>query len=434
MSARSVQASSALPPAPLRNALRFACALGALALCALAIWTCAFVGLSRLVSDYGARTGQRAAADLAVRLAPADPEAHYARAGLLGEAGALTEAQAAYEAAIKLRPADYVLWLELGKLREQAGDTAGALAAFEEAVRRAPYYAEPRWQLGNSYLRAGRTTEAFAELRRAARRDPARYPNLIDLAWYAAGRDPQQLIATVEPDEGAAHLLVAHFLARHGAAQLAVEQFRAAGASATENERRDLVKELLAARSYLAAYALWSAAGSEPHAPGQVTDGGFEQSVRLDEPGFGWQFARDTGDAIKFSLDTAAPRAGARSLRLDFAGNSAPGRELLSQLIIVEPGVRYRLRFAARTSSLVTGGPLLVRVLALSAQGDVSLAQSAPLATGTSDWQDASLEFNTPPDVRAVRLTITRQACMGSQGPCPAFGQVWFDQFVLDRL
>ena len=402
-------------------------------LCAFGIYTSARVGASRLVSDYGVRAAQLPAADLAVRLTPADPEAHYARASVLTDAGALADARAAYEAAIKLRPSDYVLWLELGKLREQDGDTQGALAAFREAVERAPFYAEPRWQLGNSYLRLGRTTEAFAELRRAAARDPSRYPNLIDLAWYASDRDPKLLAANVSPDTSVEHLLVARFLIRHGAAQAAVEQFRAVGAASTETNRRDLVKELLAARSYPEAYALWSEGRTEAHAPGEITDGGFEQAVRLDDVGFGWQFARDTGDAVKFSLDPTMPRAGARSLRLDFNGNSAPGIELLTQLVLVEPGARYRLRCSARTEGLVTGGPLLVHVIAAGPQTDAPLADSAPFAVGTNDWRDTSAEFNVPKDVRAIRLAVARQSCVGG-GPCPAFGQVWFDEFKLEKL
>ncbi|MFL6210367.1 MAG: tetratricopeptide repeat protein [Pyrinomonadaceae bacterium] len=417
----------------IRTAGRVLALLGALTLCGWGIWQSARAGTSRLISDYGVRTGQLLPADLAVRLTPADPEAHYARAGVLADAGALDEARAAYERAISLRPADYVLWLELGKLREQSGDVDGALAAFGEAVRLAPYYAEPRWQLGNTLLRAGRTADALAELRQAAMREPSRYPSLLNLAWYTAKQEPQTFVELINPTTTRAHLLVARFLAAHDAAQLAVAQFRAADADNTETEQRDLLKELLGTRHYAEAYTVWAAGHADAPAPGQLSNGGFEQPIQLDDIGFGWQLAHELGEAVKLSLDTTAPRAGARSLRLDLAGNAAPDAELAAQLVLASAGTRYRLRFAARTEELVTGGPVFVRVTVANAQKDVALANSALLPTGTSDWHDYVIEFTAPADARALRVAVTRQSCVGGSNPCPVFGRLWLDEFKLEQ-
>ncbi len=419
--------------------VRISCCLASLALCLWGIWTSARVGAARLLAEYGVQTKQIAPTDLAIRLAPADPEAYYARAAVFTDAGAIQSAQAAYEQALNLRPADYLLWLELGKLREQASDSAGALAAFAEALRLAPYYAEPRWQLGNTYLRLGRTSAAFSELRRAATGDPQRFPNLLELAWHVARQVPLQFSALVSPETPAEHLRVAHFLARHEAPQPAVVEFRAAGGANLEPARRDLVRELLAARAFAEAFAIWSdGRASEQAVPGEITNGGFEQPVRLDDAGFDWQLASgDAGGAFRLSLDETMPRAGARSLQLEFNGNSAPGHELATQLVLVAPGARYRLRFFARTTQLVTGGPALMRVTAAAAGGpepDRPLAESTPLLLGTTDWREYTVEFTAPAGVRAVRLALLRANCSSGGGPCPAFGRIWLDEFKLEKL
>lgn len=415
-------------------AFRTVVVVGALLFCGLMARAAARSGISRLFSEYGANTAQLAPADLAVRLTPADPEAHFARGAALAGAGAIDAARAADEEAARLRPADYVIWLELGKVREQAGDTAGALAAFDEAIRLAPHYAEPRWQLGNTLLRAGQTAEAFAALRQAAGSDPALYPSLLDLAWYASARAPQRLVEIVKPTAPAEHTSVARFLAGRGATVEAVEQFRAAGQATSEADRREMTKALLAARSFAEAYVVWAEGHPEEgRAPGEIADGGFEQTLRRDDPGFVWQFASDAGDAFKLSLDPVAPRAGGRSLRLDFNGNSAPGTELIAQLVLAAPGAHYRLSFSARTEELVTGGPLLLSVLSAGAKADAPLAQSAPLPAGTSAWRDFTVEFTTPADARALRVVVSRQAC-ASGGVCPVFGRAWLDEFKLERL
>ncbi|MFL6230480.1 MAG: tetratricopeptide repeat protein [Pyrinomonadaceae bacterium] len=408
-------------------------ALGLLA-CLWATWGAARAGQGRLLADYALQSGRLDAADVAVGASPADAEAHYARAAVLMGAGSAADAAAEYERATALRPHDYALWLGLGEARDAAGDAAGALAAFTNAAREAPAYAEPRWQLGNALLRASRTAEAFDALRRAARTDPQLYPRLLDLAWYAGGREPARLVETVNPQTPAEHVKVARFLAGRGATTEAVAQFRAGGTAATESDRRELTKTLLAARSFAEGYDLWAEGrAGEAHAPGEIADGGFEQTLRRDDVGFGWQFSSDAGAALAVSLDATSPRAGTRSLRLDFNGNSAPGAELLAQLVLASPGSHYRLRFSARTEELVTGGPLIVHVAAAGAKADAPLVESAPLPVGTNAWRDYAVEFTAPADARALRLVVARQGCAGG-GACPAFGHVWLDEFRLDRL
>ena len=133
---------------------------------------------------------------------------------------------------------------------------------------------------------------------------------------------------------------------------------------------------------------------------------------------------------MKLSLDADSPREGARSLKVEYAGNSEPSLAAVSRLVAVEPGARYRLTFSARTKEVVTGGPPVVSVVSAAKKGE-ALAETPPLPASTDGWQESALEFTSPPE-GAVRVALRRKPCASS--PCPAFGGVWLDAFELRRL
>lgn len=396
-------------------------------------WGAVLVGISRLVREHGLRSRVPEALDLAVRLTPADPEAHFARAWLLTGANDLERATRAYEQAINLRPRYFVLWLELGKVRDQAGDAEGALEAFREAARLAPFYAQPHWQLGNVLLRAGQREEAIAELRRAVDSDPTLYPNLLQTVWYAMNGDAAAVADAAHPRTRGELFILTKFLIKQGEIKGAMSFYSEIGGDLAEEERASLLKELLDAGSYDEAFEVWARGWDSSKRDG-FADGGFEGALRADEVGFGWQFAKaQTGGAVKLSLDIAGPREGAHSLRADFNGNSPPGAKVISQLVLVEPSSRYRLTFSARTRDLVTGGLPFVRVSAAGEKGTESLlAESQPFDPRTTEaWRDYAVEFTTGESVRAVRISLQRRDC---PSPCPAFGHVWLDAFGLSKL
>ena len=372
------------------------------------------------------------AAERAVELAPSDADAHIARAAVLGLSGSASQSAAELEQAIALRPAHYYLWLNLGMLRDQAEDSAGALSAFNESVRLAPFYALPRWQRGNLLVRMGRYDEAFADLNQAARSNPELIPSLIDLAWGLAKGNINLTEQLAQINTGVMHTAFARFLARHGKAQEALEQFRAAGAIKAE-VRRELVEQLLAKKAFSEAFEIWNnnarSQGNE-HVSPSIYDGGFEGPLSFDEGGFGWQLPRGL-QAISMSLDSSQPNSGSKSLRIEFGGDSNSGSPLLSQLILVEPTKRYRINFAARSHDIVTGG--LPIAIVQDASGDLKpLGRSAPLSSGSTDWRVVSFEFTTTATTSAVVLSLQREAC--TTAPCPIFGSISLDSFSVEQL
>lgn len=393
-------------------------------------------GFARLVGSSYSLDGDRLGwANVAVSLAPADPEAYYARAMALSSEGEHAASVKELEHAVALRPHSYLLWLTLGRAREQAGDEQGALAAFGEAVRFAPHYAAPRWQLGSLLLRMNRRDEAFAELRRAAASDPELLPAVIESAWKAYGHDVTAIEQVVRPQTAAASAALGRFFAKHEHISEAARLFHAAGAVAYW-DRRKLLDELLAAERFQESYEVW--AGREREGSGDpsqtglasITDGGFEKPFDHDEPGFGWQLARELPQ-VRVGFDPDQPHAGAHSLRVDWSGFSNQFAPVASQLILVEPKTQYRLSFTARTEDLVTAGLPIVSVIDMSRDGK-ELARSSSLSQGTNGWQLYTVGFTTSSETKAMRIRIRRDDCGGAS--CPIFGRVWFDDFSLEKF
>lgn len=414
-----------------RRAIRRIIAATALTGCLLGTWSAGRAGLSRLRSRAVVREGLPAQADEAVRLGPSDPEAHYARASVLLDKGEIGDAIKEYERAVALRPKDYILWTALGIARGYNGDTEGALAAHREAVRLAPYYAHAYWYMGAYLLELRRQDEAFTELRRAVKSRPSLLSDTITLAWDTFGGDVQAVRGAIQPDTTRVRLALAKFLVQHENAGEAIKLFREAGGEVSAHQRSELLNELLGAKQFKEAYEIWSAGreagGENSGGTSQITDGGFEDIIASNDPGFGWRPTRSL-PAVRISLDDKEPRAGARSLRMEFSGD--PGdSEFMSQLVLVEPNARYTLAFAARSEEMVTGGQPIITVTDDSSGEARKLAQSAPLPQGTHAWRDYAVEFTTSDQTRAIVVRFERQSC--SSARCPIFGRIWFDDFSL---
>ena len=104
---------------------------------------------------------------------------------------------------------------------------------------------------------------------------------------------------------------------------------------------------------------------------------------------------------------------------------------MVSQLVLVTPETRYRLNFAARTESLVSGGLPLV-VLKDATSDRPKIAQSGLLSQGTQGWREYSIDFDTTDTTVAITVNIQREPC--SSNPCPIMGRAGFDNFSIKRL
>jgi hypothetical protein len=339
----------------------------------------------------------------------------------------LPGAIAEYQQAALARPDDYVLWLSLARASELNGDTTGAAAAARQAVPLAPDYAEPHYQLGNILLRAGRRDEAFKELRLAGASNPTLLTGIIDLAWRVSGGDVQFVTQAIQPGTPAAYQSLGQYFRQRQEVAAAIAMYLAAG-NASEEDRRSYLGELIATKRFKEAAALWKLARQDGAAPGVMVDPGFEQESNLKDPGFGWRIGeKDAG--FHLSLDTDKPREGRSSLVIQFTGESDPASAVISQLVLVDQGTHYRLRFAARSEGLVSGG--LPLVIVKDAVDEKVLGESEKFPT-TDGWRDYTIDFSVGSSAGAVRIEVQRQLC--SKSPCPIFGHLWLDNFLLQRL
>jgi tetratricopeptide (TPR) repeat protein len=409
--------------------VRLLIAVFAILCCCFLILSSARIGYAKLLARYAMVSTSLPAANEAARLSPSDPEVQRDRAAVLDNLQLFSDARNAQELATSLRPKDDYLWLELGLLKDELEDSQGALAAFNQAVRFAPYYGHTHWQRGNLLLRMGRYQEAFADLRQAAASNRDYLPNLIDLAWTVSRGDPRTTALLAEINDDRTRIAFARFLARQGKPAEALEEYRLA-ASVSEESQRDLMRQLIGAKAFREAFEIWTrSVGVNTNRLPVVYDGGFEGPLSLDEVGFGWRVPRES-DGISMSLDATLQQTGAKSLRLQFNGNSTPGGLLLSQIIVVKAQQRYRVNFAVSTKDIVTGGlPMITSTDAASGQ---LLGKSANFPQATNTWQVMSFEFTTLPKTDAVILSLQRNSC--SSAPCPIFGFVWLDSISIEEM
>ena len=381
-------------------------------------------GFARLLGKYAVVANALPAADEAIALAPSDAETHRARARVLNRLGRQIEARKSFETAVSLRYRDDYLWLELGSTDEEIGDTTAALTAFDQAVRWAPYYAHTRWQRGNLRLRLGQYTPAFEDLRAAVASKKSLTPNLIDLAWGLSRGDVNTVEQLVPIADDRDRLALARFLALKGKGSECLKHVSLLGAPLSDENKRELVSQLLRSKAFREAFELWRTDGklSMP----VVLNGGFEEPLLLSNQNFGWIVVAKPEPRI--ALDDGEKASGAKSLLVGFNGEWKEASALLSQTIIVEPQKHYRISFAVKTKELVTGAPPVIAVS--DAGSNQRLGQSGAFPTQSSNWQTISFEFSTTPSTQAIVLELKRveAAC----NPCPIFGTMWLDNFLIE--
>lgn len=372
------------------------------------------------------RADYKEIAEIAVALAPADPQARYAHAVLLEKTffpEDLPRSLSEFETAVALSPADFNLWLDLSRARSRAGDDAGAEPAMRKALDLAPNYARVKWTLGNFLLRQDRTAEAFALIREACQSDPQYANPAIASAWQVFDGDTAK-IAELAGDSPSLRASLATFLAR----SKRFEEAAAVWSSIPEDIRRgelksngdEILREMIAAKRHRDALKMLGGAFQT----GSVHNGDFEGAITLRSPStFEWQIGDGTEPQIV--VDAAQKRDGNQSLLLIF--NSSDGRAArgVSQTVAVAPNTNYILRGFYR-SDLKAATTL--RWSVSDAADGKPLADTQPI-DARSEWREFAVTFRSPAESDGVVLSLVRVQC--ASAICPIAGKVWFDGITL---
>jgi hypothetical protein len=251
-------------------------------------------------------------------------------------------------------------------------------------------------------------------------------PAIIDLAWQLSDSKVEYVIQALQPHNPEVYKALAEYFANRGQVVEALKMFEAGG-GLTEQQRHAYISQLINARKFREAHALWSVSHPpDPDGP-LMFDPGFEQESDLAEPGFGWRATSPTS-SLTLSLDNSNPKQGSASLRVDFNGESNPGVPIISQLVLLEPKTHYRLGVAFRTDNLVSGG--LPTVLILDPSDNKVLGRTDTFPVSTDGWRSTSIDFTTGESTTAIQIAVQRNPCNTQQ--CPIFGKLWLDDFFLD--
>ncbi len=407
----------------------YAAAAAGVLLCAVSVWSLGWIGLARLLADFGRTTNgqnvtQNNAAAMALAATPKDPEVQSAQGLAFLAQRRNEEALRAFEQAVALKPRDYVLWLQLGRARDIARQEQQAIAPMQEAARLAPYYAQPGWQIGNLLFRLGQTDEGLREMRRAAASDGDLFPSFIDLAWSAKDNNAAAMVAAVQPNNPAEHFILANYLLAKKQLPEAVTQMHAV-TTLNDAQRRQLSGNLINAGAYREAYEVWT--GRPPNSDPFI-NGGFEEDVKAGETYFGWLWENSTA-GVSFARDSNQPHTGQYSFRISYKNQTEAGQGILRQTLPVEAKTHYRLSFAARTADIKTGGNPQLTLTDLNEPGRALATPITIQAAG--GWQNYSFAFTTGAATSGITIYLVREKCPTLA--CPIFGNLWLDSFTLKK-
>lgn len=366
-------------------------------------------------------------ADLAVDLAPSDPQTHYA-AAVLYDRTFLADDQfrslQEYETALALSPHNYLLWIEYGKALSRAGDVERAVMALRRARELAPNYASVAWALGNTLVRQGNEAEGFSEIGRAVESDAgyAAPAMAFEYQYFNGEIDRLRPLAESSPAAAAALTgLLAKDKRLDDAAAVWKTIERPAETDVVAAAGRSLVAELAAAKRYRLAFEVDRALTDRASAPGEVRDGGFESGIKLEKAGvFDWQFS--AGVQPQPLQSTAQPHGGNMSLVLRFGSNDGSSLRELSQVVTVSAGSRYTLRGFYR-SDLKTSSQLVWQVDTGGQTVEI------PLAASAADWTEFNGTFIAPAGSDGAEIRLKVKSCGSSI--CPINGSLWLDDIAL---
>lgn len=341
---------------------------------------------------------------------------------------ALPQARAAAAWAVTLAPADAKPRLLLAKALELSGEMDAAEAELRAAIARAPHDTNLRWQLANLLVRETKLDEARGEFRVAVAADHSLLPAALDLLWQVTGNDVG-VLTEVAGNQPSARLRLAQFLLAQARLDEAAQVFSQIGRQErlASPETAAFLDKLLALGELALARRLWrdlvAAQSTE-----LVWNGGFETSAPSGLAQFDWNLRRN--DYALISTDTSVTRNGARSLKIEFIGRDTTRlTDEVKQLVVLRPGLLYRLECYAKAARLVTPeGPRLAVTRRDSTQ---PLAVSAPVVPDNPDWQRLAVDF-VAPATSAVAITIQRTPRFSYDEPTS--GRVWFDDFTLTEL
>lgn len=140
---------------------------------------------------------------------------------------------------------------------------------------------------------------------------------------------------------------------------------------------------------------------------------------------FGWRRSACPEAVVERSME--APYSGSSCLHLHFRGTQNIAFRHLSQIVPVEAGQTYRLRFAEKSRNLTTDQGIFLQVSGYGCSG--LNVQSEPVL-GTMPWRRSELEVPVPQGCEAVLLQVVRKESLKFDSKLA--GDYWLDAVVME--
>ena len=368
-------------------------------------------------------------ADLTTRLAPGDPQTHFAAAVLYEKTflpDDLARSMMEYQTAAALAPHSYLYWLELGKARERSGDIELAERTLRRTLGLAPNYASVQWPLGNVLLREGKTEEGFEEIRKALAGNPKYAVPAVNAAAQLFDGDVAKIKQAIGDNPNVNAALVG-WLSQRDQLEDAMNIWDSLPAdlrkTALKQDGDALFGKLIAAKKFSLAAGVF--ADDPRNIPrGIVVNGDFESPIKTEGASiFEWTIA--DGPQPQIVISPSQKHGGSYSLWLTFDSRLSSEFRQISQTVVVEPGKAYT--FEAFYKQELNGAGALRWEISDSAGKQILAATEN--ATNTTGWQPLTAKFTVPQGADAVVIRLAMMNCISSV--CPMSGKIWFDDISL---
>ncbi|MCF8106261.1 MAG: hypothetical protein K9K64_12330 [Desulfohalobiaceae bacterium] len=139
---------------------------------------------------------------------------------------------------------------------------------------------------------------------------------------------------------------------------------------------------------------------------------------------FGWRLRGHK--QVTVQRDVFSSKQGRFALHLKFRGTHNVRFHHVYQIVPVMPGQAYTLQYFQKSDGLSTDQGVYLEIRGYQCQG---LRTRGPMLTGSSKWEEASLQFQVPDTCRAVLIRVRRNESLKLDNKIK--GHYWLDQVVL---
>jgi hypothetical protein len=311
-------------------------------------------------------------------------------------------------------------WLGLAELFIDSGETGKAGTALARADELIPSSVGLLWDSSMLSLTLGDTGRALEKLRKVAKADPARREKVFDIC-RDLGSGPRVMLDEVVSREALPDY-IRYLIRKDMKAETYPAWERAVREGAVPGELAlGYIDYLISRDDVVKARSIWDGLYPGVRDPG-VWNGGFEKDT--ESRGFDWRLGKTEG--VEAEYDYRNKTEGERSLKLKFSGDKNVDFHHAYQIVPVEPGSHYLLTSDISTDGITTRNGIALEVYCKS------MGIQSEVYTGTVDWTQARVDFDTPPECNYVGVSLRR--FKSDKLDNLISGEAWIDNVRLIKL